>query len=92
MKTLLLFLAVLIPLAVFSQNSQPAAPPKASAEGGVADYKIVQDENVSKLQHQVNEAIRLGWQPLGTVVVVPGDSQTGAPRAFFQTMTFTPRR
>ena len=94
MKTLILILvaSVLIPLAVFSQNSQPAAPVKSNPEGAVADYKLIQDYDSSQLQRKVNEAIKLGWQPLGTVVVAPSDSQTGAHMAYLQAMTFTPRR
>ena len=94
MKTLILILAaaVLIPLAVFSQNSPPAAPVKSNPEGAVADYKLVQEYDPSQLQRKVNEAIKLGWQPLGTVVLAPPDSQTGTRIAYLQAMTFTPRR
>jgi hypothetical protein len=92
MKILILFLAVLVPLAVFSQNDKPAAPPRGNPEGTVADYKIVQDDDPGQLQRKVNEAIKLGWQPLGALVIVPGEVQTGRPRGFFQTMTYTPRR
>jgi hypothetical protein len=92
MKTLILLLAVLVPFAVFSQNDRPAAPPKPNPEGAVGDYKLIRDFDTAQLQHKVNEAIKLGWQPLGTVVVSPSDPQSGAGMAYLQAMTLTSKR
>jgi hypothetical protein len=92
MKTCILILAVLVPFAVFSQNDRPGAPPKANPEGSVADYKLIRDFDSSQLQHKVNEAIKMGWQPLGTVVVSPSDPQSGAGMAYLQAMTLAAKR
>lgn len=92
MKLLLLSLAVFVPLVVFSQNDRSAAPPKVNLEGTVADYKLIRNSDPAQLQRDVNEALKLGWQPLGTVVVAEGNSQTAAPTIYLQAMTFTPKR
>ena len=88
MKTLLLIIAILAPLWVFSQNNDPKATPSATpatptapAPGG---YTILGDTTPSALATKVSQAMRDGWEPTGGV----GNSAGGG--AFYQAMVKRP--
>ena len=84
MKTLLLIIAILAPLWVFSQNNDPNATPSTQAipaAAGPDRYTILVDNLPPALATKVSQAMREGWAPVGGVATSAGG------HTFYQAMT-----
>lgn len=92
MKTLLIMLAVLAPLWVFSQNDTPKPAPPATetpATENAQRYSMVVEINPATLVTRVNEAMKIGWEPAGGIAAtVTGNSSV----QYFQAMVKRPVR
>lgn len=83
MKTLLIMLAILAPLWVFSQNNDPNTTPSTQAipaAAGPDRYTILLDNSAQGLSAAVGKAMNEGWEPAGGVAVTTKDN---TPTVYF---------
>jgi len=77
MKTLLLIVAILAPLWVFSQNNGPNKTPSTQAIPAAPKperYTIVLDNSAEGLSAAVSKAMNDGWEPAGGIAVSTKDN------------------